>query len=39
MDLSALPLPPQTWAATPGAAQALILAQWEGIRELEAQLG
>src|SRR5215204_1116091 len=39
MDLTALPLPPEMWAATPCAAQALIVAQRERIRELEARLG
>src|SRR4051812_17545421 len=39
MDLTALPLPPDIWAATPGAAQALILTLQERICELEAQLG
>src|SRR5918912_1545952 len=39
MDLTELPLPPETWAATPGAAQALILALQEQVRELEARLG
>jgi transposase len=38
MELTALPLPPAIWAATPCAAQALILAQRERIRELEARL-
>src|SRR4051812_7915916 len=39
MELTELPLPPAIWAATPCAAQALILAQRERIRELEARLG
>src|SRR3954451_18551764 len=39
MDLTALPLPPEIWAATPCAAQALIVALQARIRELEAQLG
>src|SRR5438034_996703 len=39
MDLTALPLPPEIWAATPCAAQALIVALQQRIRELEAQLG
>jgi transposase len=39
MELTALPLPSEVWAATPAAAQALILAQRECIRELEARLG
>src|SRR5205814_9882287 len=39
MELTALPLPPEIWAATPCAAQALILAQRERIRDLEARLG
>src|SRR5689334_21039913 len=38
MELTALPLPPEIWAATPDAAQALILAQQERIRDLEARL-
>ena len=32
------PLPPDIWAATPGAAQALIIALQARIHELEAQL-
>src|SRR5262249_45390788 len=39
MDLTELPLAPEIWAATPSAAQALILTQREHIRELEARLG
>jgi transposase len=39
MELIALPLPPEIWAATPCAAQALILTLQERIRDLEAQLG
>jgi transposase len=39
MELTALPLPPAIWAATPAPAQALILGQRERIRELEARLG
>jgi transposase len=39
MELTALPLPPEIWAVTPAAAQALILTQRERIRELEARLG
>jgi transposase len=39
MELIALPLPPEIWAATPGAAQTLILALQERVRELEARLG
>src|ERR671929_1979044 len=39
MERIALPLPPEIWAATPDAAQALILALHERIRELEARLG
>ena len=39
MELSALPLPPEIWAATPCAAQALILALQQRVRELEARLG
>src|SRR3954447_3737193 len=39
MELTALPLPSEIWAATPAAAQTLILAQQERIRDPEAQLG
>jgi transposase len=39
MELTALPLPSEIWAATPAAAQALILTQRERIQELEARLG
>ncbi len=39
MELTDLPLPPEIWAATPCAAQALIVALQERIRELEARLG
>src|SRR5215213_2784653 len=39
MESTDLPLPPETWAATPCAAQALIVALQERIRELEARLG
>jgi transposase len=39
MELTALPLPPEIWAATPAAAQALIVALHERIGELEARLG
>src|SRR5829696_1658462 len=39
MELTELPLPPEIWAATPAAAQTLIVAQRERIRELEARLG
>ena len=39
MKLANLPLPPDIWAATPAAAQELILAQQQRIRELEARLG
>jgi transposase len=39
MDRIRPPLPLKIWAATPAAAQALILAQRERIRELEARLG
>src|SRR6478672_6292115 len=39
MEPTELPLPPEIWTATPCAAQALILAQREHIRELEARLG
>jgi transposase len=39
MELTAPPLPPDIWAATPAAAQALIVALQARIRELEAQLG
>jgi hypothetical protein len=36
MKLTDPPRPPEIWAATPAAAQALILAQWERIRGREA---
>src|SRR5436309_10316770 len=39
MALTDSPLPPDIWAATPSAAQALIVALQERIRELEARLG
>src|SRR5215207_6200193 len=39
MERTELPMPPEVWAATPCAAQALILAQRERIRDLEARLG
>ncbi len=39
MELTDLPLPPEIWAATRNTAQALIAAQWERIRDLEARLG
>jgi transposase len=39
MGLTDPPLPPEIWAATPCAAQALIVALQQRIRELEAQLG
>src|SRR3954469_7782179 len=39
MELTELSLASENWAATPAGAQALILAQRERIRELEAQLG
>ena len=39
MEPTTLPLPSEIWAATPAAAQALILGQRERIRELEARLG
>jgi transposase len=39
MERTDLPLPPEIWAATPDAAQALILAQQARIRDLEAQRG
>src|SRR3954454_12192398 len=39
MERTELPLPPEIWAATPCAAQALIVAQRERIRDLEARLG
>jgi|SRR5690349_18416384 len=39
MDLTALPLPPEIWAATPCVAQSLIVALQERVRELEARLG
>jgi hypothetical protein len=38
MEVTVLPLPPEIWTATPSAAQALILAQRERIRELETRL-
>jgi len=38
MDLTELPLPAEIWAATPCAAQALIVALQARIRELEARL-
>jgi hypothetical protein len=38
MEPTDLPLPPENWAATPCAAQALIVAQRERIRELKARL-
>ena len=38
MELTDLPLPPEIWAATPDAAQVLILALQARIRELEARL-
>jgi transposase len=38
MELAELPLPPDIWAATPSAAQALIVALQERVRELEARL-
>jgi hypothetical protein len=37
VELTELPLPPEIWAATPAAAQALIVALQQRIRELEAQ--
>src|SRR2546430_3638089 len=39
MAVTELPLPPEIWAATPCAAQALIVALQERVRELEARLG
>src|SRR3954451_11209136 len=39
MDLTERPLPPEIWAATPAAAQALIVALQARVRELEARLG
>jgi hypothetical protein len=39
MKLADPPLAPDIWAATPNAAQALILTLQERIRELEARLG
>src|SRR5437762_11369932 len=39
MALTDSPLPPDIWAATPSAAQALIVALQERVRELEARLG
>ncbi len=39
MKLADAPLPPEVWAATPSAAQALILTLQARIRELEARLG
>jgi hypothetical protein len=39
MHLTALPLPPEIWAATPCAARALIMARQERVRALEARLG
>ena len=39
MELTDPPLPPEIWAATPGAAQALIVALQQRIRELDARLG
>ncbi len=39
MEETDLPLPSEVWAATPYAAQALILAQRKRICDLEARLG
>ena len=39
MELIDPPLSPEIWAATPGAAQALIVALQARIHELEARLG
>src|ERR671933_257842 len=39
MELTGPPLPPEIWAATPAAAQALIVALQQRVRELEAHLG
>ena len=38
MKLAEPPLPPEIWATTPAAAQALIVALQQRIRELEARL-
>jgi transposase len=39
MELTELPLPPDIWAATPDAAQALIVGLQVRVRDLEARLG
>jgi hypothetical protein len=39
MELTAQRLPPEIWAATPAAAQALIVALQARVRDLEARLG
>src|SRR3954452_6193197 len=39
MARTELPLPPEIWAATPAAAQALIVALQARVRDLEARLG
>src|SRR5438445_8628963 len=39
MELIAQRLPPETWGATPAAAQALIVVLQERVRELDARLG
>jgi Family of unknown function (DUF6444) len=39
MEQTDLSLQPEIWAATPTAAQSLLVAQRERIRELEARLG
>ena len=39
MELTELPLPPEIWAATPGAAEVLIMGLQARDRELEAPLG
>jgi transposase len=39
MERTDLPLPPEIWATTPCAAQMLIIAQRERIRDLETHLG
>src|SRR3712207_5687385 len=39
MERTDLPLAPEIWAATPCAAQALIVALQQRVRELEARLG
>jgi Family of unknown function (DUF6444) len=39
MELTELPLPPEFWAATPAAAQPLIVALQARVRELAARVG